>query len=102
MYVKVTLIGFVTGLAGMGMVPDLAYLRITVYPCHSIMGMYSGGVGNKGQALRARDKSHKGSVWQDEQDEAYRQREDNDIPGWDPAGPLAPEEGLLHTPPPKW
>ena len=52
-----------------------------------------GAVGNKGQALRAREKSHKGNVWQDEQDEAYRQREDNDIPGWDPTGPLAPEEG---------
>ena len=30
----------VMGLVGMGMVSDLAYLCITMYPCHSIMGMY--------------------------------------------------------------
>src|ERR1700691_631913 len=36
----------------------------------------------------------------------YKQaRDDNDIPGRDPAGPLAPlggTESLLHSPPPKW
>ena len=30
----------VTGLAGTGTVSDLAYPRITVYPCHGITGMY--------------------------------------------------------------
>ena len=30
----------VTGLAGTGMVPDLAYPHITAYPCHGITGMY--------------------------------------------------------------
>jgi hypothetical protein len=29
----------VTGFAGMGTVPNLAYPRITAYPCHSVTGL---------------------------------------------------------------
>ena len=52
-------------------------------------------VGAGPNAERPQTARGKGAEWQwmARQDETYRQREDNDILGRDPEGPLAPEEG---------
>jgi hypothetical protein len=65
--------------------------------------MWSGGIpreASDGPQIARGTEWHWMARWND-----YEQRDDTDIPGRDPVGPLAPlggAEPLLHSPPPKW